>query len=118
VSSNVSLDAATGASLLRTEDAPDDASVRLIPIHIAAKRHGISIVTLRALERRYGLLRSTRSEHGHRSYCVAQMQLIDVIARALRDGVALDSMRQWLLEHGHAGKLSESGATAPGGQQP
>lgn len=66
------------------------------PIHTVAQRTGVSVVMLRALERRYGVLCATRSAHGHRLYSELDMLRIALIAAALAEGVAPERMDAWL----------------------
>ena len=66
------------------------------PIHTVAQRTGVSVVMLRALERRYGLLCATRSALGHRLYNEPDMLRIALIAAALAEGVAPEHMDAWL----------------------
>ena len=40
----------------------------LLPIRVISRLSGVNTVTLRARERRYGLLTPTRTEKGHRLY--------------------------------------------------
>ena len=46
------------------KDAPDD----WLPIREVARQTGVNAVTLRAWERRYGLIVPHRTEKGHRLY--------------------------------------------------
>lgn len=53
-----------------------------------SKRSGVSPELLRAWERRYGLLRPTRSAGGLRLYSVADVERVRVMRRHLTDGLA------------------------------
>src|SRR5919206_57996 len=53
-----------------------------------SKRSGVSPELLRAWERRYGLLRPTRSPGGLRLYSPADLERVRLMQRHLADGVA------------------------------
>ena len=53
-----------------------------------SKRSGVSPELLRAWERRYGLLRPTRSAGGLRLYSVADVERVRVMRRHLAEGLA------------------------------
>jgi DNA-binding transcriptional MerR regulator len=63
-----------------------------MPIGEVARRTGVTVVTLRAWERRYGLLRPIRTAGGHRRYSDEDVQrvlaLLDLIAQGWTVGAA------------------------------
>lgn len=51
-----------------------------------SRRTGVAVPTLRAWERRYGLLAPARTEGGHRLYSDADVARVDAMQRLLEDG--------------------------------
>ncbi|WP_323846870.1 MerR family transcriptional regulator [Microbulbifer magnicolonia] len=80
----------------------------LIPIREVAQRTGVNPVTLRAWERRYGLLVPARTGKGHRLYSELDVRRIEEILAWLARGVAIGQVRP-LLEEGGA-KPARAGA--------
>jgi len=74
----------------------DRQSAGLFPIRTVAQLTGINPVTLRAWERRYGLIEPTRTEKGHRLYSQADVDRINRILLLLDQGVALSQMDEAL----------------------
>lgn len=64
-----------------------------------AERCGINPVTLRAWQRRYGLLKPQRSEGGHRQFDEEDIQRIEEIKRWIKSGVSVSKVKV-LLEQG------------------
>ncbi|MHC6224057.1 MerR family transcriptional regulator [Pseudomonas sp. X10] len=64
----------------------------LFPIREVARLTGVNPVTLRAWERRYGLLQPTRTESGHRLYSQADIDDIRSILGWLERGVAVSKV--------------------------
>ena len=60
-----------------------------------AERCGINPVTLRAWQRRYGLLKPQRSEGGHRQFDEEDVQRIEEIKRWIDRGVSLARLRRF-----------------------
>lgn len=69
------------------------------PIRDLSLKTGVNSVTLRAWERRYGLLKPKRTEKGHRLYDQADVQRVEAILRWVQQGVAVSKVRA-LLEQG------------------
>ncbi|UXI04060.1 MerR family transcriptional regulator [Photobacterium sp. TY1-4] len=59
---------------------------------------GVNAVTLRAWQRRYGLLNPMRTEQGHRLYSQADIETIQQIVVWLEKGVAISKVRPLLAE--------------------
>lgn len=78
-------------------------SEALLPIREVARRTGVNPVTLRAWERRYGLLVPARTDKGHRLYSESDVQRIEEILTWLARGLAIGRVR---------GLLDEGGTTA------
>ena len=69
-----------------------------LPIREVARTTGVNPVTLRAWERRYGLVVPHRTTKGHRLYAPEQVQRIQQVLTWLKRGVAVSQVRE-LLEH-------------------
>ena len=61
-----------------------------------AERCGINPVTLRAWQRRYGLLKPQRSEGGHRQFDEEDVQRIEEIKRWIDRGVSVGKVKALL----------------------
>ncbi|WP_346838953.1 MerR family transcriptional regulator [Microbulbifer sp. SAOS-129_SWC] len=83
----------------------ETAGVAELPIRDVAQRTGVNPVTLRAWERRYGLLKPSRSGKGHRLYREADVQRIEDILTWLARGVAISKVRP-LLEQDNVGPVA------------
>ena len=62
----------------------------LYPIRELSKKTGVLPVTLRAWERRYGILKPTRSEKGHRFYSDNDISKIKKILDLIKRGVSIN----------------------------
>jgi len=65
----------------------------LYPIRTVATMTGIKPVTLRAWERRYGLLQPQRTPKGHRMYSRADIERIHTILDLLEEGIPISQVR-------------------------
>jgi DNA-binding transcriptional MerR regulator len=63
-----------------------------LPIRDVARETGVNPVTLRAWERRYGLIVPGRTEKGHRLYNAEHVQKIQAILKWLNRGVAVSQV--------------------------
>lgn len=79
----------------------------LLPIREIARLTGVNPVTLRAWERRYGLIKPTRTPKGHRLYSHDDVALIKEVLSWLDRGVTISKVREVLRN------ADESGAAAP-----
>ncbi len=70
----------------------------MLPIRDAARATGVNPVTLRAWERRYGLVKPHRTAKGHRLYSADQLQQIQQILTWLERGVAISQVATLLHE--------------------
>lgn len=68
------------------------------PIRVLAERTGVGHSTLRAWERRYGLLKPHRTPKGHRLYTVEDEQLINRVLGLLKEGHSISSAADYLKE--------------------
>ncbi|WP_392885376.1 MerR family transcriptional regulator [Pseudomonas migulae] len=64
----------------------------LFPIREVARLTGVNPVTLRAWERRYGLIQPTRTESGHRLYAMADIERVHSILGWIDRGVAVSKV--------------------------
>ncbi|CAM3858870.1 HTH-type transcriptional regulator MlrA [Pseudomonas reidholzensis] len=69
-----------------------DLERELFPIREVSRLTGVNPVTLRAWERRYGLIQPTRTESGHRLYSQADITAIQSILGWLERGVAVSKV--------------------------
>jgi MerR family transcriptional regulator, light-induced transcriptional regulator len=74
------------------------ASEPLYPIRDVSRLTGINPVTLRAWQRRYGLLKPARTEKGHRLYSDHDIALIRQILHWLDQGVSIGQVKGLLAE--------------------
>lgn len=67
-----------------------------IPIREISRLTGVNSVTLRAWERRYGLIKPSRTHKGHRLYCQDDIELIKKIQTWLARGLAIGKISELL----------------------
>lgn len=80
-----------------------------LPIREVARRTGVNPVTLRAWERRYGLIVPMRTAKGHRLYSSEQISRVQQVLTWLERGVAVSKVR---------GLLDDQRNPAPSGASP
>lgn len=68
----------------------------LLPIREVSRLSGINSVTLRAWERRYGLLKPQRTAKGHRLYSPADVERVKQIVHWLNRGISVGQVQQYL----------------------
>jgi len=78
------------------------------PIRILADKTNVGTSTLRAWERRYGLLKPQRTPKGHRLYCEQDTQRVLKILDLLNDGHSLPAIADLLLSNESARILIQS----------
>jgi len=66
------------------------------PISTVATLTGVNPVTLRAWERRYGLITPTRTGKGHRLYSKVDIERIKEVLRLVEEGIPIGQVRQVL----------------------
>ncbi|VVN72131.1 MerR family transcriptional regulator [Pseudomonas fluorescens] len=71
---------------------------QLFPIREVARLTGVNPVTLRAWERRYGLIVPTRTESGHRLYSMADIETVHSILSWIERGVAVSKVGRILVK--------------------
>jgi DNA-binding transcriptional MerR regulator len=64
----------------------------LFPIREVARVTGVNPVTLRAWERRYGLIQPTRTESGHRLYSITDIERVRSIVAWIERGVSVSKI--------------------------
>ncbi|GAB3489022.1 MerR family transcriptional regulator [Marinomonas epiphytica] len=79
----------------------------LFPIRELSLRTGVNTVTLRAWERRYGLLKPQRTDKGHRLYSEQDIQLVESILYWIQQGVAVSKVRALLQSETSSVPVSE-----------
>lgn len=78
-------------------DMPDnDNNEALYPIRTVSALTGVNPVTLRAWERRYGLIKPKRTPKGHRLYAEADIERIHRVLELLKQGIPISQTRQLL----------------------
>ncbi len=80
------------------------------PIGTVARLTGVNPVTLRAWERRYGLIKPHRSAKGHRLYTSADVETIREVRRLVARGVPVSQVRPALTQESAAA----AGRSVPG----
>ncbi len=76
--------------------AADNSSSLCFPIRVLTERTGVGSSTLRAWERRYGLLSPQRTPKGHRLYGEADVRRVERILALLEEGHALPAIARRL----------------------
>lgn len=79
---------------------PDDRQQQgLFPIRTVVAETGVNAITLRAWERRYGLIRPVRTPSGHRLYSQADIDLVRRIMQLQDKGIPVSRAIAWLKQH-------------------
>ena len=86
-----------------TADEPDQPA--LYPIRTVSNLTGVNAVTLRAWERRYGLIRPHRTAKGHRLYTQGDIDMIQEVVELLGTGVSIGQVK---------GQVGRARAAPPG----
>jgi len=68
----------------------------LFPIRTVSELTGVNAITLRAWERRYGLIQPQRTEKGHRLYSMQDVEFIRAVLDVLKQGVSIGRVRDYL----------------------
>ena len=68
----------------------------VFPIGELSQRTGVNSITLRAWERRYGLLQTARTDKGHRLYAQADVERVLQTLALIERGVPLRKLRPLL----------------------
>jgi len=86
----------------------DSEAQELFPIRVLAEKTSLSTSTLRAWERRYGLLKPQRTPKGHRLYGQADIKRISKILNLLDDGHSLPMIADMLSDGASKDVISEN----------
>ena len=73
------------------------AAIQSFPIRAVSEITGVNSVTLRAWERRYGLIKPMRTPKGHRLYSKQDIELIQEILDRLSQGVSISQIARDIL---------------------
>ncbi|WP_448968398.1 MerR family transcriptional regulator, partial [Klebsiella pneumoniae] len=76
------------------------------PIRTVASLTGVKAITLRAWERRYGLIRPARTRKGHRLYSHADIDQIRRILTLLDRGLQISRVSEALMSNEAGGKAT------------
>lgn len=69
------------------------ANEALYPIREVSSLTGVNSITLRAWERRYGLIEPVRTEGGHRLYTLAHIETIKAAVKLTQEGVPISQVK-------------------------
>lgn len=72
----------------------------LFPIREVARLTGVNPVTLRAWERRYGLIQPVRTDSGHRLYSPADVEMVRSVLAWIERGVPVSKVGRIFARHG------------------
>lgn len=75
---------------------PQPGQAEFYPIRTVATLTGVNPITLRAWERRYGLVKPTRTPTGHRVYTRADIDTVHHILSLMENGIAIGQVREAL----------------------
>ncbi len=78
------------------ETAPQEKESGLYPIRTVSNLTGVNPITLRAWERRYGLIKPLRTEKGHRLYTQGDIDLINRVVEVLNKGIAISQVKPYI----------------------
>lgn len=82
-----------------------DENTGLFPIRTVSTITGVNSITLRAWERRYGLIKPVRTPKGHRLYTQNDIDLIQQVVTLLEKGISIGQVKTYL-NHKETGVLS------------
>lgn len=72
----------------------DERGNALFPIRTVATITGVNAITLRAWERRYGLIKPKRTDSGHRLYTQEHIDLIQRVTELLEKGIPISQVKR------------------------
>ena len=79
-------------------EAVEKSGEKLYTIGTVSKLTGVGAITLRAWERRYGLIQPVRKDSGHRLYTRGNIDRINRITALTQRGVRISQIRPEMLE--------------------
>lgn len=74
----------------------DSSEKELYPIRTVSSLTGVNSITLRAWERRYGLIKPVRTPKGHRLYTQNDIDLIQQVLELLDKGISIGQVKNYL----------------------
>lgn len=77
-----------------------DSQAAYYPIRVVSSETGVNAITLRAWERRYGLLTPKRTDKGHRLYSEADIRLIKQVVSLLNRGIPISQAQAMIDQDG------------------
>jgi len=80
----------------------------LFPIRTVASLTGVNSITLRAWEKRYGLIQPVRTAKGHRLYTQANIDMINDVVAQLAKGIPISQVSQALQQREESRETSPS----------
>ena len=83
--------------MARPRHQPQSEAAELFPIRTVSNLTGVNAVTLRAWERRYGLIKPVRTASGHRLYGREQIDLIHRILGLMKKGLPISQVARTLM---------------------
>lgn len=94
---------------------PDKPAEAVYPIRVVAEKTGVNPVTMRAWERRYGLIRPQRTPKGHRLYSDRDIETIRQVLRLLEQGIPISRVKESLAGGGRAAAVVDRPDSPPPG---
>lgn len=91
-----------------TAEVTDHPGEKLYTIGTVSKLTGVGAITLRAWERRYGLIEPVRKDSGHRLYTREHIDQINRITALTQEGMRISQIRAEMLETAPAGDSASS----------
>jgi len=85
----------------------------LYPIRTVSSLTGVNSITLRAWERRYGLIKPVRTPKGHRLYTQNDIDLIQQVLELLDKGISIGQVKDYLAGKGSQSKSKKEDASDP-----
>ena len=99
----------------KAEFATEPPAAGQFPIRTVSNLTGVNPITLRAWEKRYGLIQPIRKESGHRLYTQEHIDLINRVVGLLDRGMRIGQVRDFLeSEAGQAAVSQEETAVSTG----
>lgn len=86
-------------------------STEKFPIRTVSEITGVNAVTLRAWERRYGLIKPLRTPKGHRLYSRSDIRLVEEILGRLSQGMSISQVAKDVLENAPAAIVDDDSNT-------
>jgi len=92
---------------------PPESQTAYYPIRVVSSETGVNAITLRAWERRYGLITPKRTAKGHRLYTADDIKTIRQVVALLNRGIPV-SQAQAMIENGETPEIrSKTTSSAP-----